>query len=649
MCAPTDDESGLRYDRSGMGATTGGSLARRDQHLVVAANGAMAAYCDGDQIEVVALPGLEAGVTIAADPDAVATELEWLGNPPRLLVVSRYPDHTTLYLVEVEGPSELAELRLAVPAILGGVIGPHALLIGVGAAGGASVVTMRDNQLVSQQVPTRVAPSATGAAGALFIAAIAGAGALEEWDPASRQPRRRFKLPRPALVTAVGGSDRLLWITTALEPALVETIPLVNRGQARSHALPEPIAQVAGHPRSDVIACLGADSGQVWTIDLEGRTGPRVLDDPDAHAGVPTEIALVTGRSNGLLLAGAGRALAFVSLDELVERRLSATVGVVSAATPGPAVAPATGVAVDPVEPGPADRSAGAGSPPGPDHGSGMASLAERLARLRRVTAPGRRGPDDPDATPARAPTGSAAMATPAPTAALAVGAGRPDPGATPPPREADAARSRWRDELVRWGQRLGEDEVAPGPAVAAIHAMSQRLGLDPALEPCLALLYAGHLLGRAGAAPYELARLGGWDEALGRGLLAARGIVVHRDSRVWLAPEVTRALDELPAMTGVEVGAPGPVPPFGPCVIVHQGPLRLAAMACAEALGGAVLAASDGADPRAALREARVRGATALVPVAALPELELTDGEAVVLAAVNDAEADALGLPRLY
>src|SRR5215813_6142379 len=93
------------------------------------------------------------------------------------------------------------------------------------------------------------------------------------------RPRRarRLKLPRAAAITAVGGSDRVVWMTTQQEPARIDVIPLVNRGQPKLHELPEPIAAVSSHPRSDLLVCVGGETGRLYVVDLDHRGRLRVI------------------------------------------------------------------------------------------------------------------------------------------------------------------------------------------------------------------------------------------------------------------------------------------------------------------------------------------------------------------------------------
>jgi hypothetical protein len=90
-------------------------------------------------------------------------------------------------------------------------------------------------------------------------------------------------------------------------------MPLVNRGQPKAHDLPEPIASIASHPRSDLIAVVGATTGRIWVVDLDGRAGLRVIH-PDGIDRVEA-VSLVIGRVAGVLAAQAERPLAVTMLE----------------------------------------------------------------------------------------------------------------------------------------------------------------------------------------------------------------------------------------------------------------------------------------------------------------------------------------------
>jgi hypothetical protein len=276
--------------------------------LAVAVDGMLAAIHEPARVTVVELPNLAPFAEIGIDREASACDVAWVGMPPRLLVLSRYEAYSRVHLLDPYGPRTIAEIRLESPMRLVGTIGGHALAVG---EQGAAVLSASETHVTPYQFPARAVPVAAGAAGSQFVVALSGA--IEEWDPASRMPKRRLRLPRPAAITALGGSDRVVWLTTKQDPARVDVIPIVNRGQPKAHDLPEPIAQVAAHPRTDLLACVGGDSGRLYVIDLDGRGGMRIVG-PEGIARVEAA-ALVVGRTTGVLAAQAGHPLALVSLD----------------------------------------------------------------------------------------------------------------------------------------------------------------------------------------------------------------------------------------------------------------------------------------------------------------------------------------------
>jgi hypothetical protein len=209
-------------------------------------------------------------------------------------------------------------------------------------------------------------------------------------------------------------------------------------------------------------------------------------------------------------------------------------------------------------------------------------------------------------------------------------------------------SRASWRDDMVAWTRAISAGAIdADAPTAPPIDALIARFDLAPALYPVLVLLYGAHLCGERGVAPVEVARLldRQWDEALGRGELAGRGVAEYAGSRVALSPLVLRALDELPPATGVLVGRPGSVTLLGPCVVIAgDEPLAAVAERCAPQVGGAILAAT-GEPARAALvLEARARGAAPMLRAV----LDAAPSDAAIFV-LDDAElAERLGLPRL-
>jgi hypothetical protein len=191
---------------------------------------------------------------------------------------------------------------------LGATVGPHALVIGPTST---AVLTAGEAHLTPYQFPSRAVPTAAGAAAQLFV--VAAAGAIEEWDPQQRAPRKRLRLPRPAAIVQIGGTERLVWLTTQLDPARIDVIAQVNRSQPKVHELPEPIARVTGHPQRDLLACLGRETGGVFLVDLEGRAALRQVELDGLDRG--DAIALFAGPAPGVLVARAGHPLAVFVLD----------------------------------------------------------------------------------------------------------------------------------------------------------------------------------------------------------------------------------------------------------------------------------------------------------------------------------------------
>ena len=657
----------------------GGFSPAEQPRVSVAADGTLAAIHEASRVTILELPAGAAFAEVGVDPDALASEVAWVGAPPRLLVLSRYAAHCTVHLLDPYGPRSIAEIRLEAPMRLFATVGTSALVVG---SLGAAVLAASEAHLTRYQFPTRSVPVAAGAAAGQFVVALAGS--IEEWDPLSRMPKRRLRLPRAAAITAVGGSERVVWMTTQQEPARIDVIPLVNRGQPKAHDLPEPIARISGHPRSDLVACVGADSGRLYIIDLDGRTRLRVIG-PDGIDRIEST-ALIIGRMIGVLAAQAQHPIAIVPLDG---RELDLEPAAGAAAPPRSDPALSSTLPDDPGEPGELLEPSGHGEPSGrrPALASAMGSSPriEPPAPVLPASSPLSAAASPPAAAKLVAPPASAAslfrhpttQPPPARSAAAAAAARppqstserfsawrdlvrqnqpRPDPIAAaapaspagPSPRSD--ARQSWRDEVVAWSRTVTSGVMDyHAPAAPAIDAVLARFELALQLRPVLALLYGAHLCGERGAAPIDVARVldRQWDEALGRGELAQRGVAEYAGSRVALSPVILRVLDELPPLTGTLVGEPGIVALLGPCVVVAgDEPLTQIAAPCLAHVGGAILVARDDSDRAELLFEARAHGAAPMLRPAAV--LDAAPSEPAIFV-VGDAElADRLGLPRL-
>ncbi len=276
--------------------------------VAITSDGTLAAICEPARVVVLELPGCAAFAEVELASDAIANEVAWVGAPPRLLVIARHAGHAIAHLVDPYGPRTIAELRLDASAQLAAAVGAYALVLG---KHGATVLTAGDAGLAVNAFPARTVPLAAGAAASKVVVALAGS--VEEWDPQARIPGRRIKLPRAGAVAAVGGNDRLAWCTWRDAPTRIDALPLAARGQPRVHELPEPIAELAAHPHSDLLVCLGGESGRIYVVDLGERRGLRVIgpegiDRADA-------VGLVVGRVDGVLAAQAHRPVAVVELE----------------------------------------------------------------------------------------------------------------------------------------------------------------------------------------------------------------------------------------------------------------------------------------------------------------------------------------------
>jgi len=602
--------------------------------IAIAMDGTLAAIHEPTRITIVDLPGCGAFAEVGIDPEAGSCEVAWVGAPPRLAVLSRYAAHSTVHLLDPHGPRTIAEIRLEAPMKLMASVGAHALAVG---ALGAAVLTAGDNTLTPYQFPARSVPVAAGAAAGQFVVALAGA--IEEWDPQSRMPKRRLKLPRPAVLTSLGGSDRVVWMTSQQDPTRLDVFPLVNRGQPKFHELPEPIAQVASHPRSDLLACVGADHGRLYIVDLDGRStirtiGPERIDHVDA-------CGLVLGRMVGVLAAQARRPLALIQLDGREHE--------VSVAMPQTLPLPREHEA-DPV----AKPSSSVYEP----DNTAVTLQSHLAAALQSVPAatPPPPAPEKPSlfrTSPAAVAPTSVRAAAPKPAAPTVTLTERfaswRDRMRLAQPRSVDPTslapvdtRPPWRDELATWARGVITGAIDRGSILAhpSLEQIVQSFELSPHLYTGVALLYGAHLAGEHGVAPIDLARVlnRNWDEALGAGELASSMVAVFRDSRI------------RPVTTGVLVGQPGFVALLAACIVVapDDQPLGVVAEATLPAAGGAILAAHPHADPLELVVEARARGAVPMLRATASVVERLPTNVTAIFVIEDEALADQLELPRL-
>jgi ATPase family associated with various cellular activities (AAA) len=359
-------------------AADGAYLAVPGSRLVASADGTLAAVIEPRRVVIVELsraaPVAEVGLEAAPED----TDVAWVGPPSRLLVVTRGEAHSTVHLIDpiaAGGPQPIAQIRIEAAMRLRATVGPYALAV---SARSAAVLMAGEAQVTPYQFPARGLPTVAGAAARQFVVAVAGA--IEEWDPQQRIPKRRLRLPRAAAITALGGSERLVWVTTQQDPARIDVVALVNTGQPKAHDLPEPIAEVASHPHRELLVCRGAETGRLYVVDLEGRAPiaalePEGFDRTDA-------VALYAGRTSGLIALRAHRPIALIGID-------GREVAVAPTARPSAPVIPVAEVPPEEAEPAPppepAPPSERARWKPAPDLplAQALASLGARTTQTR--------------------------------------------------------------------------------------------------------------------------------------------------------------------------------------------------------------------------------------------------------------------------
>lgn len=336
-------------------------------------------------------------------------------------------------------------------------------------------------------------------------------------------------------------------------------------------------AIVAVAPRRDrdtgaVVVFLDGDALELRLLGGEARPLPRREGEEaaDADEGSPPAAPPERDASDPAIVRPGDGVIAAKasSLRERLGQRPAANERVIP---PAQVVQPATSSSLHERIGGRSQmRSLGAalgGAAPAPSGGRPPASPAAVAA----VAADGAGGDtlpaDGPDAAvdaDVLAPLAAAVVVAPAepppPAPMRAASPPAPAPVVTPPatraPRATPVAPRTWRDELVAWA-RGGHGGPAPALRGSSVRALHDRLELSAAAWPMLCALYGRWLLGAGahGVASARLAALaaelpgGGWDEALGHGSLAARGVVEWRQGRAFLVEELGDVLDERAAI----------------------------------------------------------------------------------------------------
>ena len=289
-------------------AETASHVAAERGWLVASPDGAHAAVVEPGRIVVVELRRATLVAEIGIATALEHTDVAWIGPLPRLLVLSRRGTHSTVHLIDIDGPRVRVEIQIEGAMRIGAAVGAQALVLG---ATSMAVLTAGEAHLTPYQFPGRSVPTAAGTAAQQAIVAVGGA--VEEWDLHQRTPRKRLRLPRPAAIVQVGGTERVVWMTTQQDPARIDVIVQVHRAQPKDHVLPEPIAHVSGHPQHDVLACIGRTTGSLYIVDLEGKATLRTVDLPGMDR--VDSAALFAGPTLGIVAARAGHPLRLFGID----------------------------------------------------------------------------------------------------------------------------------------------------------------------------------------------------------------------------------------------------------------------------------------------------------------------------------------------
>jgi hypothetical protein len=75
----------------------------------------MAAILEAARAAIVEVPGCAVFSELELDENATASEIVWVGTPPRLVVLARYPTKATVQLIDPFGPRVIATLELESP------------------------------------------------------------------------------------------------------------------------------------------------------------------------------------------------------------------------------------------------------------------------------------------------------------------------------------------------------------------------------------------------------------------------------------------------------------------------------------------------------------------------------------------------------
>lgn len=380
---------------------------------------------------------------------------------------------------------------------------------------------------------------------------------LEVWDAVSGRPLLRMALQLPPPPRNVGAALGHLWVT---RPGSDEVfVYRLSDGRPFRHYAGSPVQDVICHPASPLLVLVT----------------PRGLVRLNCFAHSLTLVEAPWTPGTPLALLGTGEDIALLGLGADAQPwRVSIGVAGTPVEQPDAPAAPPL-----PAEPAPTVRT-----------------LRERMSERGGATAT----PTTSEPEPARIAPPSAPSPSPSPSPLATVDRRPPLPG--------------WRTALAAIGRELGtgvEVRIPDVDAASELAVLATRLGLSHGARQALAALYAAYLQGEPALPIARLALLlGDWTESLGRGELAALGLLERRGGRVALRDEVGAILDGAPPTHVRLVGDAG---------TRCEGAFRVGREGKSDATLESELATQLGriaiveGDPDRAILEARLHGATAV------------------------------------
>lgn len=535
--------------------------------LVVGGDGSHLAMVEEGRVTVVDVQTMTALAEIGLPGPVADSDVALVGNPPKLLVITRLAGETRLFVVDPAGPEKLGEATIRANLRLGAIADEWVLLIGATTA----LVDLRSVERPPSTLPVRGAVLAAGSLGGTHMV-LAMSGAIEEWDASTRAPVRRLRLDRPLDVVMIGGSERRMWMVPRAAPQRIEIVSSETRS-TRSVDLPEPITHLHAHDRVDVLIAVGADAAYIVRADREQLV--RVPRGP-LHDCVWVKNQLVVWPVDGY----PELVTAPIDLGESAGSDGEALEDEEEPAAPAPAL---------PAEVRAELASQNLRAP------MTTPTFSERLASWKSKLEESRNAP----VTTPMAPEIAAANATAQILERRTAGG--------------------WRGEIAAWARAIAGRSHRPMPFLdpPLLDEMMVRLGLGAELRPAIVLLYGAHLNGGDGVSRYDLASVLDWRwAAIPEGPLASSGIVRAKKSRFSLVREAACALDEAPPRRGTLIGAGTGASDSALVAPATIDPAELSAWG--EKLAHApLLVANERGKARLDrfVLEARIRGAVPVVP----------------------------------